>query len=109
MIINKTKKKIISQDEIVCKNPFSQSLGLMFRKRQNLIMLFDRERKVSLHNCFVFFPLDLLILDSKGKIVEIKINFRPFTFWNSSQKGKYLVELGFKGKYAVGDEMELMF
>ncbi len=107
LIINKTQKKMISQDEIVCTNQFSQSLGLMFRKRQNLIMLFDRERKVSLHNFFVFFSLDLLIVDSEMKIVEIKRNFRPFTFWNSSRKGKYLVELGFKGEYAVGDEMEI--
>ena len=107
MILNKTNVKTISEEEKVCKNIFSQSLGLMFRKKQNLIMEFDKERKIRLHMFFVFYPIDVLILDENKKIVEIKRNFRPFTFWNSKQKGKYVVELGFPDDYMVGDKLEL--
>ncbi len=107
MIINKTKNKIISKKEIVCRNIFSQSLGLMFRKKQNLLMIFNKEMKVRLHNFFVFFPIGVLILNEKMEIVEIKRNFRPFTFWNSKEKGKYVVELGFKSDYESGDMLEI--
>ncbi|MEW5896989.1 MAG: DUF192 domain-containing protein [Nanoarchaeota archaeon] len=107
MITNKTKNRIISKEEIVCRNIFSQSLGLMFRKKQNLVMIFDKERKVCLHNFFVFFPTDVFVLDKNKKIVEIKRNFRPFSFWNSSRKGKYVIELGENGcdKSKIGDKI----
>jgi uncharacterized membrane protein (UPF0127 family) len=66
-------------------------------------MEFKRERKVSLHMWFVFSPIDVLVVDSDKKIVEIKRNFKPFTFWSSSRKGKYIVELGFPVEYENGD------
>jgi hypothetical protein len=80
-------------------------------------MIFPQERKISLHNCFVFYLIDVLVIGEKAagdtkntsrkEILEIKRHFRPFTFWNSSQKGKYLVELGFPGDYDVGDMIEI--
>ncbi len=107
MLFNKTKNKIISEKEIVCRNIFSQSLGLMFRKRQNLVMVFKKERKISLHNFFVFYPIDVLLLNEKKEIVEIKRNFRPFTLWASKEKGKYLLELGFSSEYEIGNKIEI--
>ncbi len=110
MITNKTTNKIISKQEIVCKDIFSQGLGLMFKlKEQNLIMIFNKERDIILHNFFVCYPLDLLVLDKDKKVVEIKENFKPFTFWSSQKKGKYLLELGqdcSKGKVKVGDKLK---
>jgi len=100
-------KCLVSEGEMICRNIFSQGLGLMFRfKKQNLIMVFNHERKISLHNFFVFFPLEVLVLDTNKKVVEMKKNFRPFTFWNSSKQGKYLIELGRReswGNVKVGD------
>lgn len=92
---------------LICKNLFSQMRGLMFRKRQNLVMVFEQEKKISLHMFFVFYPIDVLLLNEKKEIVVIKRNFKPFTFWNSKEKGKYVVELAFKGEYEVGDRIEL--
>lgn len=107
MIINKTRNKIISKKEIVCRDFFSQSWGLMFRRRKNLVMIFDKERKVCLHNFFVFFPTDIFVLDKNKKIIEIKRDFRPFSFWNSSRKGKYVIELGESrwNKSKIGDKI----
>ena len=107
MIINKTKHKIISEKERVCKTIFSQLRGLMFRQKQNLIMIFEKEKKVSLHMFLVFYTIDVLILNKNKEIVEIKRNFKPFTFWNSKEKGKYVVELAFPGEYEVGDRVEI--
>lgn len=106
MIFNKTKKIIISRQERYCRTAFSQALGLMFRRKQNLIMEFPRERRISLHMLFVFFPIDVLLLDEKKEIVEIKRNFRPFSFWRSQMKGKYVVEMGFAGTYGEREMLE---
>jgi uncharacterized protein len=109
MITNKTTNKIISNKESVCNNFFSQSLGLMFSKRKNLIMIFNKERKISLHNFFVFYPIDVLILNENKQVIEIKNNFKPFTFWTAKNKGKYLIELGkeeSKNKIKVNDLLE---
>ena len=69
-------------------------------------MVFDGEKKVKLHNWFVFYPIDVLVLDSSKKVVEIKKDFKPFKFWSSVGKGKYVVELGFSSDYKVGDRLE---
>jgi len=109
MITNRSTGNVISNNETICRNIFSQSLGLMFSKRKNLIMIFNKERTISLHNFFVFYPIDVLILDENKKVVEIKENFKPFTFWNSKNKGKYLIELGketSKKKVKLNDLLE---
>lgn len=78
----------------------------MFSKKKNLVMVWNKERKIQLHNCFVFFPIDVVVLDKDKTVVEIKRNFRPFTFWNSTQKGMYLVEFAFPSEYKLGDRLE---
>lgn len=88
-----------------CIGFFSLAFGLMFRSRQNLIMEFPTVRRISLHMWFVFFPIDVLVLDSDRRIVEIKKNFMPFTFWTASKRGKYIVELGFKEDVKIDDEI----
>ncbi len=103
MIINKTQNKTVSKKEKYCTTLLSKSIGLMFRKKQNLIMILNKEKKARLHNFFVFYPIDVLILDRNKKIVETKKDFKPFTFWNSKKKGKYVVELGIKGNYKIND------
>ncbi|NQV91086.1 DUF192 domain-containing protein [Candidatus Woesearchaeota archaeon] len=92
----KIDNEVISEKELYCTSLLSQMRGLMFRRKQNLIMEFPSERKVALHNFFVFYPIDVLILDKHKKIVDIKRDFKPFTFWTSSVKGKYVVEIGRK-------------
>ena len=106
MIINKSKNIVLSENEIICPTLFSQARGLMFRKRQNLVMTFPEERKLSLHMFFVFFPIDVLLLNENKEVIEIKRNFKPFTFWSSREKGKYVVELAFKGEYKLKDIIE---
>ena len=104
MIVNGSR--IISKKEKYCNNIFSQGLGLMFSRKKNLVMVFKKPMKIRLHNFFVFYPIDVLVLDENKKVIEIKRNFKPFTFWNSEKKGKYLVELGFVEEYQKGDLLE---
>lgn len=106
MIINKTTDKKLSTTEIICPTFFSQLRGLMFRPRKNLIMIFPEEKTISLHTFFVFYPIDVLILDGDKKIIEIKRDFKPFTLWNAQKKGKYVVELNSPVISTLGDQLE---
>lgn len=94
---------IISAQEIIASSIWSQAWGLMFRRKQNLIMIFSHEKQVSLHMWFVFFPIDVLILNEKKQVVEIKRNLKPFSLWSSAQKGKYVLELAFPATYTIGE------
>ena len=106
MIKNKTRNVIISENEIVCSSLWSQGRGLMFRRKQNLIMDLANVRKIKLHNFFVFYSIDVLLVDVNMRVVEIKKGFKPFTFWNSNEKAKYCVELSNSSNYKVGDYLE---
>ena len=96
MIINHTKKKIIIKKSKLCKSVICKAIGFMFRKKNPdyaLIFIFRNERKNPLHMLFVFFPIDVLFLDKKKQVVEIKKDFKPFTYYSPKNKSLYVIEL----------------
>jgi uncharacterized membrane protein (UPF0127 family) len=108
MLANKTKKTVISDKEAICDSFFCKAIGLMFSLRAKpLFFMFNSEKKLGLHMLFVFFPIDLIFLDSMFRVVELKERFLPFTFYNSKQKARYVMELPAgsvkKSRTAVGD------
>ncbi len=76
---------ILANDIILCKSTPSKMKGLMFHKKlKNNQCLVLKNNKDSLylstiHTFFVFFPLDVIWLDSKNKVVDIKKNIPPFS------------------------------
>ncbi|MFH1589631.1 MAG: DUF192 domain-containing protein [archaeon] len=96
MIKNITNKKTLANNKKLCKSSWEQGLGLMFSKKKEdyaLIFEFDKKRKVSLHMFFVFYPIDVISLDEKKRVVDIKSDFKPFTFHTAKKKVKYIIEL----------------
>jgi len=92
----KQGSRILAKKKRFAKNIFSQALGLMFstkKEDEGLIFVFRNEQKIGLHMFFVFYSIDILVLDKKKKVVEIKRNFKPFTFYSPKHHGKYLLEL----------------
>jgi len=91
---------------------WKKARGLMFSKKKNLMFVFDKERKVSLHNFFVFFPIDILYLDDDKRIVEVKKNFMPFSYYMPRNKAKYIVEIAIeedkKEDYKIGEKFLLI-
>ena len=71
----------------------------MFSKKSkfNYGLIFDLERETivgaSLHMLFVFYPINVIFLDSNKRIVDIKTNFKPFTMYSTNKKCRYLIEL----------------
>lgn len=92
-IFNQTKNTVIAKSFKLCKNPLVKALGLMFRKPSPLVFPFINDKKVCLHSCFVLGPIDLVFLDSKGFVVELKSGWRPFSFYKNKRKAATLLEL----------------
>lgn len=67
--------------------------GYMF-KRYTVPMLFklNNERKLW-HMMFVFHKLDIIFLDNKFNIIEVKENMRPFNFYLQKQKAYTAIEI----------------
>jgi len=95
MIINKTKKTVLAKNKKILKNNFSKAIGLILSKKikKGFIFEFKREKLHSIHMLFVFFPIDILFLDENKKVIEIKENIKPFSFYSSKRKAKYFIEL----------------
>ena len=89
---NITKNTILTKNFKLCKHLFSKMMGLMFSKPKVLIFVFNKERKIALHMFFVFFPIDVVFLDGNKMVVEIKRNFKPFTFYKSKKRARYVIE-----------------
>jgi hypothetical protein len=92
----KNNGKVLVRRSKICKSDWSKAAGLMFSKKDDelgLIFMFDKEKRIPLHMLFVFYPIDVLFLDSKKKVVEIKRNFKSFTFYNPKKKCKYFIEV----------------
>ena len=67
------------------------------------MFVFKKEKIIPLHMLFVFFPINVLFLNKNKKIVEIKNNFKPFTFYTPKNKAMYIVELTEKHNYKLGN------
>jgi uncharacterized protein len=110
-IINATKKALLAKKAKARRNIFSQSIGLMFSiKPKALIFVFREEKIIPLHMFFVFYPIDVLFLNKNKNVVEIKENFKPFSFYKPKNKAQYFIELPKcsikKTKTKVGDEIK---
>ena len=72
-------------------------------------MHFKTERTISLHNFFVFHNLEIIILNKNKQVIEIKSNFKPFTFFKAKNKGYYCIELAkneSKNKVKLNDRLD---
>jgi uncharacterized protein len=80
---------------IFCDSFFGKLRGLMFTRQSDraLVFRFAREKKTTLHMFFVFYPIDVVYLNSAKVIVELKPCFRPFHVYLPRNKARYVLEL----------------
>lgn len=93
---NATRKKILASQTNICDSMLSRTKGLMFHQKIKdiaFVLAFPREQFVALHMFFVFFPIDVLFLDRRKNVVEMKKCFKPFTQYMAEKYAKYAVEL----------------
>ena len=114
MITNLSSKKIIVNRKKVLTNFISKGTGLMFRKKLKdlgYIFVFKKEHIIGITMIFVFFPIDVLFLDSNKEVVEVVQNLRPFKNYKPKQKAKYVIELPPKSikKYKIKTSQIALF
>jgi uncharacterized membrane protein (UPF0127 family) len=83
-MLTDVKGRILAKRVVIFDNPWSQGWGLMFRKAAPdtaYCFTFDKAVKSSFHMYFVFWPIDLFLLDKSGTIIEEKRNFAPFSYY----------------------------
>ena len=109
MIINKTKGTVIAKRFNVCKSAFRKFKGLMFSKQKNLVFMFDKKVKHSIHMFFVFYPIDIIFLDENFNVVELKQSLKPWKIYFPKQEYKYFIELNIRAisrsKTQIGDKV----
>ena len=95
MITNRSRKKTLAKRSKLCTSLISQAKGLMFSlsMKQSLIFSFQEEKHNHLHMFFVPYPIDVLWLDKNKRVVQIKEQFKPFTFARNTSKSMYVLEL----------------
>jgi uncharacterized protein len=89
-------KKILFLRVKVCSRVFSRCVGLMFSRKasqKKLLFPFKKEVQQGFHMFFVFYSIDLLFLDSNKQIVDIKQDFKPFSWYTPPVKYQYALEV----------------
>ncbi len=117
-VINKTKSLIISHNCSLAKNLSSRMRGLILSDKKDLILASPREdiSSSSIHMAFMQYPIDVLWLDSKMKVVDLRKNIHPLNpllrdtwrIYKPRTPAKYVIELGKENitKTEIGDEIE---
>lgn len=93
---------------------FKRFKGLMFSKKPDYALVFELEKEgrinASIHMLFVFYPIDAVYLNSKKKVVDIKLNLKPFSLnYTPKKPAKYFIEFPtgiIENKISLNDELE---
>lgn len=98
MLYKNNRKNIIVHRIRLCDNIFTQGTGLMFKSKRSVndtawIFSFGKPRIIAITMMFVFFPIDLIFLDDKKNVVEIKEKIAPWTFYTPKKVASYCIEL----------------
>ncbi|MBI3051330.1 DUF192 domain-containing protein [Candidatus Woesearchaeota archaeon] len=94
MIKNRSKKTLLCEKHTIIEDILVMSIGLMFQRQvsEALVFRFRHPTRACLHMMFVFMPIDIVLTDEQGTVLEVKENFRPFTIYNSSMKCRNIIE-----------------
>ncbi len=105
-IKNQTKDLVVAEEYELCDSTLRRAIGLMFSPPKTLVFEFAGPQIVYLHMLFVFFPIDIVFVDTRKKVVDIK-HAKPFQPHISSKNmAKYIIETPDAGKTEIGDQLE---
>lgn len=80
-IFNKTKNVLVSDDVLMLRTFREKSDGMRAFKEPRPIYF---ETRLGVHTFDMKFPIDVVVLDEKNRVVVIRKNMKPnrFFFWN---------------------------
>jgi hypothetical protein len=96
-LIDRTTGKIVAREVEIADTFWSRFRGLMFRRRfppgAAILFKFKKPGRYAIHMFFVGFPIDLLYLNRRFEIVEIREALKPWRFYRPRRFATNLVEL----------------
>jgi len=103
-ILNRTRKTVLAEEVEVAKSFRKKTIGLMFRggigDDKCLLMDFEREGHHSIWMLGMRFPIDLVFLDAKKRVVCVFRNVKPVGFgpktwrvYDAPEPVKWIIEL----------------
>ncbi len=84
---------VISSGADLILSPARQLVGLMFARRRDLIFDLGRDKSIWMHMFFVFYPIDVVLLDSSRRVVGLHPGFRPFRWYRPGLRARYILEV----------------
>jgi len=96
-LIDRTTGKILASKVELADTFWRRFRGLMFRrefpKGSALLFSLSKPGRYGIHMFFVGFPIDLLYLDSRFVVVELRAGLRPWRMHRPKAIANYLIEL----------------
>lgn len=91
-LINRRNGRLLADRVEFADSFWGRFRGLMFRSRKDNYALIFPETS-AIHTFFVFFSIDLIYTDENSKVVELKENLGPFSWYSPKKSSRYLIEL----------------
>ena len=111
---NITRNSVIATRSKIIDSVLGRSIGLMFSPptAAAMVLKFPSDSPVKLHMFFVFFPIDVILVSKRSRVVELVEGFAPFTTYSARQKSTFVVEVPSgtirRSRTKVGDEIAFL-
>ncbi len=93
-IKNVTRNVLIAKDVVWLDTFLGHARGLMFKARITPhVLAFCSEHRTSLHTFFVAEPIDVIFVNKKKEVCELKEHFVPYSFYKPKYAAQYIIEL----------------
>ena len=92
-IFNLTRQTQIADKAVLADKIFSRMRGLLGKKTFNAGEALILQPADSLHTFFMRFPIDVIFLDGKDKVLKISENLSPFRFCLAPRGAARVIEL----------------
>jgi len=110
-IIHQPSKKELATNAKLATVMIDRMIGLMFRKKMDGFDALIIEDCKSIHTCFMKYPIDVVFIDRKNKIVKIKNNIKPWRvtpIYFSASKAIEFTSGSVSSDFKIGDQLEVI-
>lgn len=95
-IRNRTTKKTLAKHTVHCRSFVRQGIGLTFRHASAVKdtgwIFYRHGGAVSITMWFVFFPIDVVFLDKRKKVIDMVRGLKPWSLYTCSKNCYYVIE-----------------
>ncbi|MCX5701249.1 MAG: DUF192 domain-containing protein [Candidatus Omnitrophica bacterium] len=93
MIINKTKNVVIAETVFLANTPFKRMKGLLGRNSLEINQSLILKPCNSIHTFFMRFPIDVLFVGDKFKVIKAISNILPWRLSPLCLRSHFVIEL----------------